>query len=303
MTQIIFEDLFTISKLKSNDTILANSKEAGLGDSGITSLTPTAPETPLPHLDILRALIGQGLTRYGNLVAYVFLESYMRGKESISFGRDKLKIAALRLNMPVPENLADVTFAFRNRTPLPHIISRTAPNGFEWRIELAGRAKYEFVLRAINNLEANLDLAGVELQDATPIFLKEMIVGPAARIDTLIKNNGLISKFLNTEAEHVQSHLRSTVAGTGQIEIGSLFSECSKATTRTIVPVHLQTEPGPINTTKVQQNMRYAASKHPDMQCRALVAQMVAHETLVLFEIGYDDKMFSVLKEQKYLLK
>ena len=47
-------------------------------------------------------------------------------------------------------------------------ILATQPEGFEWIIEGAGKARYRFRLSRINRIEPRTDLAEIKLPDSTP---------------------------------------------------------------------------------------------------------------------------------------
>jgi len=59
----------------------------------------------------------------------------MKAKRKIEFERKDLKRAAKALKIALPDNLGDVVYAIRYRTPLPRKIIETQPEGMEWIIE------------------------------------------------------------------------------------------------------------------------------------------------------------------------
>ncbi len=54
---------------------------------------------------------------YKRIIETVFLERHRVGGEEVLFDREDLRIAAHALGVPVPENLGDIVYAFRNRRP------------------------------------------------------------------------------------------------------------------------------------------------------------------------------------------
>ena len=79
--------------------------------------------------------------RYAALIEKIFFDHYTRGTKELAFVRPELKQAAKDLDIVLPDNLGDVLYSMRFRTPMPSKILDTQPAGYEWIIELAGRAK------------------------------------------------------------------------------------------------------------------------------------------------------------------
>ncbi len=84
--------------------------------------------------------------RYQSLIARIFGNHYRAGRTSFEFEREEIERVASKLRIRLPKNLGDVIYSFRYRVALPTEIAETQPNGFEWLIEPAGRAKYRFSL-------------------------------------------------------------------------------------------------------------------------------------------------------------
>ena len=80
--------------------------------------------------------------RYSQLIEAIFLKHYRKGATEVSFERSALTHAARQLRIKLPKNLGDILYSFRYRTPLPDSIMEKAPEGYEWIIRPAGRARY-----------------------------------------------------------------------------------------------------------------------------------------------------------------
>src|SRR5438128_2677627 len=84
--------------------------------------------------------------RYQALISRIFHDHYKEGLTQFEFERNELQSIAKKLNIKLPDNLGDVIYSFRYRTPLPEAIVATAEKGKEWIIEPAGRSRYRFKL-------------------------------------------------------------------------------------------------------------------------------------------------------------
>jgi len=105
--------------------------------------------------------------RYHALIERIFLAHYRKGAKQIPFVRSEIEQAASDLGIDLPKNQGDVIYALRFRTPMPASVIATQPAGYEWIIELAGRAQYKFSLTRKNRIVPNTALARIKTPAAT----------------------------------------------------------------------------------------------------------------------------------------
>ena len=103
------------------------------------------------------------LNRYQALIEKIFFGHYRKGKTNFEFDRKEIKSAALALGIALPDNLGDVIYSFRFRTDLPERVTKTQPDGVEWVIELAGKARYRFNLVKVNRILPRRDLVTIDI--------------------------------------------------------------------------------------------------------------------------------------------
>jgi hypothetical protein len=96
--------------------------------------------------------MANGQSRYRALIEKIFFDHYAEGATTLDFTRQEIKDAAAHLEIVLPDNLGDVIYSFRFRTELPETVVATQPEGMEWVIELAGRARYRFRLVKANRI-------------------------------------------------------------------------------------------------------------------------------------------------------
>lgn len=200
------------------------------------------------------------------------------------------------MGVTLPENIGDIIYSFRHRNPLPDHIQSTAPEGREWIIELAGRGTYRFKKANINRIFPSQELSPLETMDLTPPFIHTLDLPGTSRLDSIIRYNDLVADALSIMADHVQSHLRTSLASVGQIEVGSLYVSTNA---NVIIPVHLSAKDETINGLKAAQNIRFAAEKYPQMTCRAIIAQLLDENHVVLFEVVPDGDGVRVIGESQ----
>lgn len=148
---------------------------------------------------------------YNTIIVEIFKRHYIPGNEYFEFNRSEIREVANLLNIELPKNFGDVLYSFRFRKPLPEEIRATAPIGYEWRIELAGKAVYSFCLGKMNRIIPRTDLVKIKIPDSTPEIIAKYTLNDEQALLTKVRYNRLIDIFLGITAYSLQNHLRTTV--------------------------------------------------------------------------------------------
>lgn len=254
---------------------------------------------PLTKTQILMDLENGDLNRYGASILPIFLERYRQTNTPIRFTKDDLRLAAEGLDIDLPQNLSDVVYALRHRSPIPKYIQQTAEDGQEWIIETVARGKYQLIQRPCQNIEADPTAYDFLVEDQTPSIARDFAMKGAPLLECILRKNQILESFLSSPVEHLQSHVRASVTGVGQVEIGSLFFG---PTDGTIVPVCLIAKPGEFNLTKVTQAMKFASEHYGELNCRPIVAQLLSDSKVALFELYGTPESPQVLQEAHFSL-
>jgi len=101
----------------------------------------------------------------------------------------------------------------------------------------------------------------------------------------IIRYNRLIDIFLGITTFSLQNHLRTTVKGVGQIEIDELYIGLDKHGCHYVIPVQAKGGNDQIGFVQIDQDIKFASQKFPDLRCRAIAAQFLSDDTVVLFEL------------------
>ena len=132
------------------------------------------------------------LNRYQLLIESIFFENYTNGVTEFLFARQDIETKADNLNVKLPRNLGDVVYSVRYRTALPAKILETQPDGQEWIIEGAGRAKYRFRLVTTTRVVPRDDLIKIEIPDATPEVIRAYALDDEQALLAIVRYNRLI---------------------------------------------------------------------------------------------------------------
>ncbi len=176
-------------------------------------------------------------SRYSAILEAIFFRHYKAGCKEFEFDREELEGCAKRLKLRLPKNLGDLLYSFRFRTKLPDSITKTAAANREWVIELAGKAKYVFRQLKINRILPSDTAYQIKIPDATPEIITMYAKTDEQALLARVRYNRLIDVFLRVTAHSLQSHLRTTVPGVGQIEIDELYVGVRNTGQQFIIPV------------------------------------------------------------------
>lgn len=246
------------------------------------------------------------LNRYKALVEHIFFGanycSYQPGMVELTFEREDLERAAKDLGIRLPKNLGDVVYSIRYRTPMPPSILATQPEGMEWIVEGAGRALYKFCLVRINRILPNRDLVTVKIPDATPEIIASYALNDEQALLAKVRYNRLIDIFLGITVYSLQNHLRTTVAGVGQIEIDEVYVGVDRHGVQYVIPVQAKGGNDQLSVVQAKQDIACCAEKFQGLVCRSISAQFMDEERIAIFELTVEDDQVKIVDEKHYKL-
>jgi hypothetical protein len=242
------------------------------------------------------------LGRYASLVLEIFRSHHSPGKTSFEFKRAELEAVAKKEKIKLPKNLGDIIYNLRYRQELPQEIAKTAPKGKEWVIEPAGIATYRFALQTISRIVPSSNLIVTKIPDATPEIIAANAKSDEQALLAIVRYNRLVDTFLGITAYSLQSHLRTTVRGMGQIEIDELYIGVDAYGAQYVVPVQAKGGKDQLGTIQAKQDIACCAEKFPDLICRPLSAQFMDGKRIAMFELTVQDDQIKVLQERHYSL-
>lgn len=240
--------------------------------------------------------------RYQLLIEKVFFDHYTKGSREVVFEREELRSAATALGIVLPHNLGDVVYSVRYRTPMPARVLKTQPTGFEWIIEGIGRARYAFRLSKVSRIAPNPDLVTIKIPDATPEIIAAHALSDEQALLAKVRYNRLIDIFLGIASYSLQSHLRTSVEGIGQIEIDEVYVGVDRSGRQFVVPVQAKGGSDQLSSVQAKQDIACCAQKFPTLICRAISAQFMADDLIALFELTLEDGAVKVVDETHYRL-
>lgn len=239
---------------------------------------------------------------YRNIISKIFSDHFTPGLTEFVFERTEIIAAKDILAPNLDLNPGDVPYSFRYRQPLPEIILSTQPAGMEWIIEGAGRSKYRFKLVRYNRILPRQDLVTIGIPDATPEIIRAYALDDEQALLAIVRYNRLIDIFLGLTTFSLQNHLRTTVKGTGQIEIDELYVGMDKNGCHYVIPVQAKGGNDQISVVQAKQDIDWVTQKFPGMRCRAISVQFMDENRIAIFELTVQDDTVLVVDEKHYKL-
>lgn len=241
-------------------------------------------------------------SRYERILTKVFLDKFVEGSQRVDFVQQDLIDAAAQLGIRRPRNISDVTYSFRYRRVNPAEIARTESEGKKWIIRGTGRGSYQFVLVSATPILPNPNLAITKIPDATPGIVFWHAVSDEQALLARVRYNRLIDVFLGITCYSLQNHLRTAVAGIGQVETDEVYVGIDKRGAHFVIPVQAKSERDEVGRVQLEQDIALCADKWASLICRPIAAQMMADDVIALFEFELQDDEVRIVSERHYQL-
>lgn len=240
--------------------------------------------------------------RYEAILERVFSDRHRRGAHEIRFERRDFEEAADKLGIVLPKNLGDIIYSFRYRRPLPQSILDTAKKGHTWIIRPAGRGEYEFAQVVPLDIEPNAALTETKVPDATPGVIEMYALGDEQALLAKLRYNRLLDIFTGVACHSLQSHLRTTVPGLGQVETDEIYIGIDRRGAHYILTVQAKGSRDALGVIQIEQDVALCQAKFPDLIPRPIGAQFMADDVIALFEFEETDQGIRIVEERHYRL-
>lgn len=240
--------------------------------------------------------------RYLQIIKKIFTSHHKPGIEEFTFERNELIEVAKQLGVELPKNLGDVIYSFRYRVPLPDSIIKMAPRGKVWIIQPAGPGKYRFLASAFSIIKPSENLVETKIPDATPGIIAMYALDDEQALLAKLRYNRLIDIFSGVSCYPLQSHLRTSVKGLGQVETDEVYIGVDKRGAHFVFPVQAKGHKDKINIVQIEQDYGMCQEKFSGLICRPIAAQFMKKDLIALFEFEKQSSGVAVSSERHYRL-
>jgi len=240
--------------------------------------------------------------RYAAIIEHIFKSKFQPGTREVDFLREELVTVARKLRIKLPKNLGDLVYSFRYRADLPESIRKHAGKGEIWIIRPTGHGKYRFVLVPDKPLVPNPNLAVTKVPDATPGIVSKYAFKDEQALLAKLRYNRLVDIFTSVTCYSLQNHLRTTVAGMGQVETDEVYVGVDKKGAHYIFPIQAKGGSDKLNVVQIEQDFAVCTHKFPSLICRPIGAQFIADDVIALFEFEESNGEVRISSEKHYKL-
>jgi hypothetical protein len=242
---------------------------------------------------------------YAEILEWVFRRHHRAGSTNVEFTNSDIRTAAAQLRMALPRNPPDVIYSARYRLGLPDSVQNDAPAGMGWIIRGAGVGRYRIVAvpSELLDVRPSQTLAEVKIPDATPGVIAKYALNDEQALLARIRYNRMLDIFSGVACYSLQSHLKTSVVGIGQVEVDEVYVGVSKAGVHFVFPVEAKGENERLGVVQIEQDIALCAAKFPNLVCRPIGAQFMAgREVIALFEFEGGGEVPRVMEERHYRL-
>jgi hypothetical protein len=240
--------------------------------------------------------------RYAQIIERIFFNHYTEGATEVCFERREIEKVAQELSINLPKNLGDIVYSFRYRVALPEKVRDKATEGRQWIIRPAGRSRYCFVQVAEQNIIPTEMKAETKVPDATPGLVAMYSLDDEQALLAKLRYNRLIDIFTGITCYSLQNHLRTFVAGIGQVETDEVYVGVDKKGRHYVFPVQAKGHSDRLNVVQIEQDFALCASKFPNLICRPIGAQFMEGNLIALFEFESTPEGVKKAEEEHYRL-
>jgi hypothetical protein len=237
------------------------------------------------------------VTDYDKVIVAIFYQKFDElgdtRVEEIEFALDDLVDVIKKLGITI-KNIPDIPYTYRCRRPLPDSILAKG----NWIINQKGKGKLAFVkIEREPFVTIQEGLAVKEIPNALPEIVEKYTASDEQGLLSAIRYNRLVDIFTELTCFHLQSHIRTTLQGEGQIEIDDLYVGLDQDGQEYILPLEAKSDNqrDSLGWFQVANLVRYAHQNYPKLKCRPICAKPVDRNTIHLLEFN-DDPNYNTIK-------
>jgi len=242
------------------------------------------------------------LNNYEKILLKIFQNHYKKNLSEFEFDREEFISVATELGVKIPKNLGDLIYTFRFRSDLPEEITKTAPEGKFWRIVLAGRGHYRLVVSEDDRIIPSQLLEEIAIPDSTPGLISLYAYSDEQALLAILRYNRLLDIFTGKTCYSLQNHLRTSVAGIGQVETDEIYIGIDQLGAHYVFPVQAKGKTDKIGLVQIEQDFSLCEEKFKNLFCIPIAAQFIKRDLIALFSFTKTKEGVRISAEKHYKL-
>lgn len=145
-------------------------------------------------------------------------------------------------------------------------------------------------------------MAETKVPDSTPGVIAMYALSDEQALLAKLRYNRLIDIFTGVACYSLQSHLRTTVPGLGQVETDEIYIGVDKRGAHYVFPVQAKGGIDVLSIVQIEQDIALCAAKFPSLICRPIAAQFMEDDLIALFEFEEGKNGVAISSEKHYRL-
>jgi hypothetical protein len=239
---------------------------------------------------------------YDRIITNLFSSKYKEGSSEIDFTKDELVAVARKLKITL-RNAPDVVYTYRSRSNLPQSILDKG----NWIIKPKGKGRFSFLKSKRKPfVDIQEGLLAIEIPNALPEIVEKHASEDEQALLSSIRYNRLVDIFTEITCFHLQSHIRTTIDGEGQIEVDDLYVGIDSEGTEYILPLEAKSpdDRDKLGWVQVSNMVKFANQNFPKLKCRPIAAKPAGHDKIYLIEFdnNLNSEKVSIVQVKSYKL-
>lgn len=238
---------------------------------------------------------------YDKIIEALFFTHFVKGGTEFDFSRIEIEETAKQIGVSVPKNIGDVIYTYRYRQKLPQRVLDRAPKGKQWIIRPAGQGKYKFALATLAIINPTPGLVETKILNATPGVVSRYSLTDEQALLAIVRYNRLLDIFTGTTCYSLQSHLRTTASGLGQVEVDELYIGVDSRGAHYAIPIQAKGWKDIIGIVQIEQDFTVCKEKFPLLIPRPVAVQFMSENLIAMIEFEQDShKDVAISREKHY---
>src|ERR1041385_4546269 len=219
---------------------------------------------------------------YDRIINTLFNSKFKEGSSEIDFTKDELVAAAKKLRITL-RNAPDVVYTYRSRSNLPKAILDKG----NWIIKPKGKGRFSFLKSKRKPfVDIQEGLLAINIPNALPEIIEKYASEDEQALLSSIRYNRLVDIFTEITCFHLQSHIRTTIEGEGQIEVDDLYVGIDTDGSEYILPLEAKSpdDRDKLGWVQISNMVKFARQNFPRLKCRPISAKPAGHNKIYLIE-------------------
>lgn len=240
---------------------------------------------------------------YDKIIELTFTRVHNANPDATELAFTLLDVKQASADLELPQgNYPDIKYTFSGRRSLPDTILAHG----HWAIVGAGKGKYKFVrLQRPPYVTIPGDLNVIKILDSTPQIVLKYQGSDEQSTLARIRYNRLVDTFTGLTTYHMQSHLRATAKGFGQVEIDDLYIGIDVEGKGFVIPLEAKSEGDreQLGVVQITQMIRYVQRTFPELKVRPLAVKMSKGSFIFIeFNVTDDPDLLASDRYRRYEL-